>query len=184
MDRPSGGERPEERTAPTRALHGRWYFSNWWIVTGAVITVLVVVLSRLTIGTYYSGIEARELLAAMRDAALFLTTAIATGSATIIALMLTLLGLAHETHDELHRAVHNRIRAIAWLSAAALLGAVLIMVTITVPIVESDSIGTHWYRTLWWVFSVAIALDAGLFVSVVLTLLATIIGALEAMRPA
>lgn len=166
-----------------KPLQQRWFFSNWWIVTGAVVTILVVMLSRLAIGRYYSGVEARELLLHMGDAALYLGAAVATGSATIIALMLTLMGLMREARDEFQRAVHDRIRTIAWLSAISLLGSLLLLVFLTVPVVESNEIATGWYRTLWWAYSGGIAIVSGLFVSVVLTLLVTIIGSVDALRP-
>lgn len=51
-------------------------------------------------GEYYCDLEARHLLDAMTESALFLTAAITTGSATIIALMLTLLGLTRHVNDE------------------------------------------------------------------------------------
>lgn len=178
----------EQRIAHAARRHDehiekRWFFSNWWIATGAAVTVLVVVLSRLAIGRYYSGIEARQLLEAMRDPALFLNAAIATGAATIIALMLTLMGLMQRARDDFQSAVHDRVRTIAWLSAVALLGSIMLLVTLTIPVVESDQIATGWYRTLWWIFSGGIAVVSGLFVSVVLTLLVTIIGSVEALRP-
>ena len=164
-------------------IQHRWFMSNWWIVTGAVVTVLVAFLSRLAIGRYYSGIEARELLVHMGDSALYLSAAVATGSATIIALMLTLMGLMREARDEFQRAVHGRIRTIAWLSAISLIGSLLLLVFLTIPVVESDEIATGWYRTLWWAYSGGIAVVSGLFVSVVLTLLVTIIGSVDALRP-
>lgn len=178
-DRPE----PEHHDPDTVAIRQRWFFSNWWIVTGAVVTVLVVALSRLAVGRYYSDIDARELLASMREAALFLNAAIATGSATIIALMLTLMGLAQGAQNAFQRALHDRILTIAWLAAASLFGAILLLVTLTIPIVESDAIAIGWYRTLWWAFSGGIAAVSGLFVSVVLTLLVTVIGAVSALRP-
>jgi hypothetical protein len=169
-----------ERDVPIRQ---RWFMSNWWIVAGAGIVGLVGLMARLAIGRYYSGGEARELIAAMTDSALFLNAAIATGSATIIALMLTLLGLARDAHDEFRRAFHDRIRTIAWLATVALVGAVLLLVTLTIPVVESEAIPVHWYRNLWWAFSGLIALVSGLFVSVVITLLVTVIGAVGVLGP-
>ena len=177
------GAEPGTETTASHQIRKRWFFSNWWIVTGAAVTVLVVVLSRMAVGRYYNDIDARELLASMRDAALFLNAAIATGSATIIALMLTLMGLAREAKDAFQRALHDRILTIAWLAAASLFGAILLLVTLTIPVVESEAIATDWYRTLWWLFSSGIAVVSGLFVSVVLTLLVTVIGAVSALHP-
>ena len=170
-------------TSEMATIHRRWFFSNWWILTGSAITVLVVVLSRLAVGNYYSDLEARELLVAMRDGTLFLSAAIATGSATIVALMLTLLGLARGERDEFQRALHDRLRTIAWLATLSLLGAVLILITMSIPLVESQSVPTDAYRILWWSFSGAVAVVSGLFVSVVLTLLVTVIGAVQVLRP-
>lgn len=176
--------RSEERSeAADPNIQQRWFFSNWWILTGSVMTGVVVLMSRLALGRYYSGIEARQLLDAMTESALFLNAAITTGSATIIALMLTLLGLTRHVHDHFQRAFHDRIRTIAWLATVALLGALMVLVTMTIPVVESEAISASWYRGLWWTFSGAIAFVSGLFVSVVLTLLVTIIGAVDVLRP-
>lgn len=176
--------RSEERSeAADPNIQQRWFFSNWWILTGSVMTGVVVLMSRLALGRYYSDIEARQLLDAMTESALFLNAAITTGSATIIALMLTLLGLTRHVHDHFQRAFHDRIRTIAWLATVALLGALMVLVTMTIPVVESEAISASWYRGLWWTFSGAIAFVSGLFVSVVLTLLVTIIGAVDVLRP-
>lgn len=173
----------EQPEAADPEIHRRWFFSNWWIMTGSVMTGLVVLMSRLALGRYYSDIEARQLLDAMTESALFLNAAITTGSATIIALMLTLLGLTRHVHDNFQRAFHDRVRSIAWLATVALLGALIVLVTMTIPVVESEAISASWYRGLWWTFSGAIAIVSGLFVSVVLTLLVTVIGAVDVLRP-
>lgn len=178
-DDPTSEDRPE---AADPDVQQRWFFSNWWILTGSVMTGLVVLMSRLALGRYYSDIEARQLLDAMTESALFLTAAITTGSATIIALMLTLLGLTRHVHDHFQRAFHDRVRTIASLATIALLGALMVLVTMTIPVVESEAMAS-WYRGLWWAFSGAIAFVSGLFVSVVLTLLVTIIGAVDVLRP-
>lgn len=177
---PRSDEQPD---AADPKIQERWFFSNWWILTGSVMTGVVVLLSRFALGRYYSDIEAGQLLDAMTESALFLNAAITTGSATIIALMLTLLGLTRHVHDHFQRAFHDRVRTIAWLATVALLGALIVLVTMTIPVVESEAISTSWYRGLWWTFSGAIALVSGLFVSVVLTLLVTIIGAVDVLRP-
>lgn len=179
-------EDPRSEDQPEAAdpnIQERWFFSNWWILTGSFMTGLVVLMSRLALGRYYSDIEARQLLDAMTESALFLNAAITTGSATIIALMLTLLGLTRHVHDNFQRAFHDRVRTIAWLATVSLLGALIVLVTMTIPVVESEAISASWYRGLWWTFSGAIALVSGLFVSVVLTLLVTIIGAVNVLRP-
>lgn len=181
-EEPRSEEHPEAEAADPN-IQQRWFFSNWWILTGSVMTGLVVLMSRLALGRYYSDIDARQLLEAMTESALFLNAAITTGSATIIALMLTLLGLTRHVHDHFQRAFHDRIRTIAWLATVALLGALIVLVTMTIPVVESEAISTSWYRGLWWTFSGAIAVVSGLFVSVVLTLLVTIIGAVDVLRP-
>jgi magnesium-transporting ATPase (P-type) len=180
--------RPDEqqKADPDPRAHGlrrRWFMSNWWIVAGAVIVALVAFMARMVVGRYFTGDQARDLVEAMTGSALFLAAAIATGSATIIALMLTLLGLARDAHDEFRRAFHDRIRTIAWLATVSLVGAVLVLVTMTIPVVESEAIPVDWYRNLWWVFSGAIAAVSGLFVSVVITLLVTVIGAVDVLTP-
>lgn len=183
---PGGARASADRgagSAPPDDIRRRWFFSNWWIATGALVTVAVVALSRVAVGRYYSSVDALQLVDAMRDSALFLNAAIATGSATIIALMLTLMGLMQRARDEFQSAVHDRVRTIAWLSAVSLLGAVVLLVALTIPVIESDEIAAGWYRALWWGFSGGIAVVSGLFVSVVLTLLVTIIGSVEALRP-
>lgn len=165
------------------ARAGGWFFSNRWVVAGAGVMLLIVLASRLVIGSVYSGFEARRLVEAMSESALYLSAALATASATIIALMLTILGLTRHATDGFELAFFTRVKTIATMSTIALVGSVALLTVLSIPLEESESIAIGWYTTVYWVYSGVIAVLAGLFVAIVLLLLAAVYGIIRVLAP-
>ena len=161
----------------------RWFFSNRWVVAGAAVMLLIVLASRLVIGNVYSGFEARRLVEAMSSSALYLSAALATASATIIALMLTILGLTRHAAAAFERAFFQRVKTIATMSTVALVGSVALLTMLSIPLEESESIAIGWYTTVYWVYSGVIGVLAGLFVAIVLLLLAAVYGIIQVLAP-
>lgn len=103
----------------------------------SIITFLVTLSggygSRQAIGRIYGAAEAVDLLEALSRAGLYLGSAIATASATTIALMLTLIGLIKRMNEDFDEQAYRNVELVARLSTVtlpiALLGAVSLIAT-------------------------------------------------------
>ena len=118
-------------------------------------------------GSIYSATEAIDMINALSSSALYLGTAIAGSSGTILALMLTLLGIVKRMDNDLDIDVYRRINLVGILSAISLIGAVLLLLLLCLPIGEYDKIPNLWYTTLYRIlFLLVIALSAVLVATI------------------
>lgn len=111
----------------------------------------------------------------------FLCSALITSSATILALMLTILSLGTSSQVPLNRDFYGQIRRIARLDTVAFVGAVLFLLAISVPFSESEKVPTQWYDLIYYaVVGMSCAL-AGLVVAIVTMLYQAIDAAIVAL---
>ncbi len=99
----------------------------------------------------------------------FAASSYVAGGATILALMLTLITFSI-THDVEFRPSHyQRIREIAWLTTAVIVGSVLLLLFLSFPIGEAD-VNLSWYQWLYYALLLGAATTGGVFISVILML--------------
>lgn len=111
----------------------------------------------------------------------FLCSALITSSATILALMLTILSLGTTSDVPLSKGFYAQIRRVARLDTIAFVGAVLFLLTISVPLSESENVPTQWYDIIYYL-NVAISCAlAGLVVAIVTMLYQAIDAAIVAL---
>lgn len=118
--------------------------------------------------------EARQLLEATLPTIRFLGSAMITASATILALMLTLLGLSFSTEHRLSGDHYRRIRRIARYDAVVLVGALLFLVLLTMPVAASDNFPSGWFDWLYYGVLGTASLLAGWLSAIVFMLYGTI----------
>ena len=115
------------------------------------IFCLIGLAAREAIGTVYSAAEARDLLQALSRAGLYLGSAIATASATTLALMLTLIGMIRKIETDFSRATYKQVSRIAILSTATLMLSFFVLLAYTLPIGEFENLPRDWYNHLYTV---------------------------------
>lgn len=135
------------------------------------------------VGQVYSGWEARQLLESVISSALYFGSATVTGSATILALMLTMLGLTNNTDGEFDSIFFKRIERIGLLSTITLIAGVLLMLFLSVPVQESKDVPASWYKIIYYVLISYIAILSGLIVGVVLMLFNAIRSLIAVVKP-
>lgn len=117
--------------------------------------------AREAIGTVYGAAEARDLLEALSRAGLYLGSAIATASATTLALMLTLIGMLRRIETDFDRKTYKQVARIAKLSTATLMISFLVLLAFTLPIGEFENLPRGWYNYLYTVlFALTVLLVA------------------------
>lgn len=142
-------------------------------VLGGALAVVVAVVGSTVVGNLY-GAEGRLLLEAMLPTTRFLCSAMMTATATILALMMTILSLSNSLANHLHSSHYKRVQQIALLDRIAFVGATLLLLVLNIPLEESDSISTGWYSTTYYVVLIISSVLGGLLIAIVMMLHATI----------
>lgn len=142
-------------------------------VTGGVLTSCVIMLGTLIVGGV-SGFEADVLLESMLDTARFLFSAVITASATILALMLTLLSVSFNTESRLKPGHYHRVNQIALFDTVAFVTAMVFLLFLVVPLTESGNAPATFYQIYYYAVLAGSAVQGGLVVTIVLMLYTTV----------
>lgn len=156
---------------------------DMWALFGGVLAACIALGGQWLIGRIYSGEEARYLLEAMNNSALWMGGSVITASATILALMLTMLSLSDQTKIDFDKVFFQRIEQIGIMTTISLASGILLILFLSVPLQESRNVPSQWFTIIYYILIVFLALLAGLLVSVVLMLLNAIRSLIEGVRP-
>ncbi len=150
---------------------------------GGIIAGSIAFGGQWMVGQIYSGWEARKLLEAVISSALYFGGSVVTASATILALMLTMLGLTKQTDSDFDAVFFKRTERIGFLTTITLIGGVLLLLFLSVPLQESNDVPGNWYKIIYYILIGYIAVLAGLVVGVVLMLYNSIRSLIDVVRP-
>lgn len=148
--------------------------SDHWALVGFVGIVVIGAIGKFAGGAIYSSLKARELIESLSGSALYLGSAIATSSGTTLALMLTLVGLIKRMDADFDKPVYQRISVIGTASAINLIGAVLLLLMLTMPVGDFEDIPEHWYATFFNILYALTVLISALSVAIIIMLLQTV----------
>lgn len=140
---------------------------------GGGLAVLIAIAGSTVVGNLY-GAEGLLLLEAMLPTTRFLCSAMMTATATILALMLTILSLSSSSSNQIHASHYKRIQQIALLDMLAFVGATFLLLVLNIPLEESDSLSTEWYNVSYYVILVYSSVLGGVLISIVMMLHAAI----------
>lgn len=139
--------------------------------------------ARLAIGDIYSAAEARQLLEALSRAGLYLGSAIATASATIIALMLTLIGMINRMDSDFDAQAYRNIDRIAKLATASLMMSLLVLLTFVLPVGEFEELPPQWFTVLYDVLFGGCVMMVGLVAATVAMIYLTLRSVIAKITP-
>ena len=132
-----------------------------WPALSFSVFCLIGLGAREAIGTVYGTAEARDLLEALSRAGLYLGSAIATASATTLALMLTLIGMIRRIDTDFDRQTYKQVTRIAMLSTGTLMISFLVLLAFTLPMGEFENLPKGWYNHLYTaLFSLTVVMVA------------------------
>lgn len=126
-------------------------------VAGGVVAAIAGAIGIGAVGAV-SGAEARTLVEGVLPSIRFLASSVMAASATILALMMTLLGLSHSSEQPLQRVHYRRIQLVARLASVAIVGATVLLLLLAVPLGESEIIE----RFYSWVYYILVGAASGL----------------------
>lgn len=150
---------------------------------GGFLAAALALAGQWFLGQGYGGYEAVKLIQSMTSPFLFLGSSIVTASATIMALMLTLLSFINQTDTEFDNSFFKRIERIGFLATVALSGGVLFLLFLSMPIQESEQVPTNWFEIIYYVLISFSAVLSGLLVTIILMLFNAITSLIYVVRP-
>ena len=153
---------------------------KWRPLIGGAATAAVCLGATLALGAQ-SDAEALRLVESIVPTLRFLASSLITACATILALMLTVLGLSLDTEHQLVEDHYERVRQIARWTAFGFLAALFFLLVLTVPLFESEKIPATWYSTIYYAFLSFASLLAGYVSTIVLMLYDTLSDMIEAV---
>ena len=147
-------------------------------VFGGVLSLAVIGLGTFMLG-HLSGYEAKELIKTSIGGLNTLCNTIVLASATILALMLTLLGVSTGTSSQLKKDHYNHIMRIAKIDTVIFVVALLSFLLLNLPVTESENIPPNWFSVIYYVtLGISTVLSSTLIV-VVLMLYSTIVNIIK-----
>lgn len=159
------------------------FFGSKKALYGGLLAGAIALGGQWLVGQVYDGYEARQLLEAVASSSLYLGSSIVTASATIIALMLTMLSLTKQADGDFDPVFFKRIQQIARLSTISLSAGILLLLFLSIPLQESDQVPANWFKTIYYILISFVAGLSGLAVGIVLMLLNAINSLIDVVRP-
>lgn len=131
----------------------------------------------------YNDTRAIDLLESIKESSLYLGSAIATASATVLALMLTLLSITSQVDKSFERSTYKGIKLIGDISTVTFIGSVALLLLLSLPIGEFKVIDERWYTGLYYLLAVLNGILSGLTVVGVLVLSDTLKTLIKSLAP-
>lgn len=153
---------------------------RWRPLFGGAATAVVCLGVTLSLGARGDA-EALRLVESIVPTLRFLASSLITACATILALMLTVLGLSLDSDKQLVEDHYERVRQIALWTTIGFLASLFFLLVLTVPLFESDKVPSSWYSVIYYAFLSFASLLAGYVSSVVLMLYDTLSDMIEAV---
>lgn len=151
-------------------------------LVGGIVAGLLSLVTLWLVGLLGAG-EARLLIESTLPTVRFLCSTTATASATILALMLTLLSLSGAHDQEFRRHHFERVEWISLYSTICLTLSVFVLLLLVVPLSESEKIPVQMYTVLYYVILGAASVLGGLIVAIMLMLYTAITGLIRVVHP-
>ncbi|TXD81567.1 hypothetical protein ESY86_06945 [Subsaximicrobium wynnwilliamsii] len=117
-----------------------------------------------------SGYEAKNLLEVSLSGLNMLCNTIVLASATILALLLTLLSVSIGSTNSLKKRHYFQVLHIAKFDVILFISALILFQFFNIPIMESNEVPTSWYVSIYWITLGASSLISGMMITVILLL--------------
>ncbi len=136
---------------------------------GGIISAVIMGLGAYFMG-HISGYEAKELIKSSLPGINTLCNTIALASATILALLLTLLSVSSSSKSKLTKEHYTHILLIAKIDTTVFIFAIIFFQFLNIPITEADNVPSTWFTAIYYVSLGLSSLLSGGLISVVLML--------------
>lgn len=145
---------------------------------GGVISLFIILLGTLLLGKL-SGYEAKVLITKSLSGINTLCNTIALASATILALLLTVLSISSNSKSKLKKDHYLQVLQMAKLDTIVFIASIMSFLLLNLPITESDTVPYNWFNFIYYIsLALSSLLTSGLIV-VVLMLYTTIVNIIK-----
>lgn len=117
-----------------------------------------------------SGYEAKNLLEASLSGLNMLCNTIVLASATILALLLTVLSVSSSSKNTIKKRHYHQVLSIAKFDVILFISALILFQFFNIPIMESDNVPTRWFDIIYWTTLGFSSIISGMMITVVLML--------------
>ncbi|APG59557.1 hypothetical protein [Christiangramia salexigens] len=142
-------------------------------IVGGIVSTVVMATGTFILGQI-SGYKALELLKNSMSGINMLCNTVILGSTTILALMLTLLGLSRSSESTLNKRHYKDVLMIAKSVTILILAAVITFLMLNLPISESEEVQKSWYQIIYFSSLGLASILGGGFIAIVMMLYGTI----------
>ncbi|MDO6760206.1 hypothetical protein Q4566_08365 [Tamlana sp. 2_MG-2023] len=146
---------------------------NIQALSGGLVATLIVGAGAFILGSV-SGYEAKQLLEGSLSGINTLCNTVVLASATILALLLTLLSVSSNTKSKLTDDHYRHILTIAKTDTIVLVTSMIIFQIFNIPIAEADSVPQSWFTIVYYLSLGLSAIVSGGLIVVVLMLYYTV----------
>lgn len=136
-------------------------------ILGGIISMIIMALGTYLMG-HLSGYEAKELFKSSLAGINTLCNTIVLASATILALLLTVLGLSSGANSKLKPDHYKHIMQIARFDTFVFVASLISFLLFNLPITESDSVPPNWYS---WVYYISLGITSILSAALIVVVL-------------
>ncbi|WP_179345898.1 hypothetical protein [Winogradskyella ursingii] len=150
-----------------------FFLKNKKALYGGLITTFIIALGVFLLGNI-SGYEAKLLLKSSMQGLNMLCNTIVLASATILALLLTLLGISIGTSNKLKETHYKQVLNIAKFDTILFISALVLFQFFNIPITEADNVDMSWYKYIYWATLFSSSIISGMMVTTVLMLYGTV----------
>lgn len=160
--------------------------SNWsselkGAATGGVVASIGLFGGVILVGRV-GDFEALRLIEATLPTARFMASATLGAGITVLALMLTLIGITTTSDLQFSDVHYRRIRYVNIMTIAVIVLSVVVLIAMGIPIAEVEEV-REFYATLYYVLAALMSLLGGLVVAMALMIGGTIGGLTDAAHP-
>ncbi len=142
-------------------------------IVGGIVSTFVMATGTIILGQI-SGYKALELLKNSMSGINMLCNTIILGSTTILALMMTLLGLSRSSDSKLTERHYKDLLMIAKADTIVLVVSVITFLMFNLPISESEEVVRSWYEIIYYSSLGMASILGGGFIAVVMMLYGTV----------
>ncbi|MAP81076.1 MAG: hypothetical protein CL526_08300 [Aequorivita sp.] len=147
--------------------------SNKLALIGGVISTLFIGLGIFLLGNV-SGYEAKQLLEGSVRGINMLCNTVVLATATILTLLLTLLGISSGSQSKLKADHYYQVLSIAKIDTVLFVSALILFQLFNIPLTESDNVPVSWYTAIYWATLLSSSIISGMLVTVILLLFSTV----------
>ena len=153
------------------------------LALGGAIAIAGSVIQPWLVSIIYAETDVLEILKGLYDSSLYFGSSMATATATLLGLMLTLLSLASSSSVNFDDRLYDRVKLISLLAVVGFLTSLFQLAVLSLPLGEFSSVPGYWFKVLYYLINTINFVIIGIVTSLTLFLTDAIFKAINKLHP-